>query len=687
MQSNDQQNENNGVDPAEQQQSFIKIMGRRLSRRGLLKGAAAASAAAVAASVVGKVDTVMASGTPVTGAVEAAPIRPVLQTKPEVGFLPVSDDAPKVPAGYKVETLIRWGDPILKGAPAFDPENQTAQAQAQQFGYNCDFIGFMPMPEYSANASDHALLVVNHEYTNPELMFAGYSLDEPDPTKEQVDVELAAHGLSVVEIKRDAQGQWAVIADGAMNRRITAMTPMEITGPAAGHALLKTSDDPTGTKVMGMLNNCSGGKTPWGTVLTAEENFHQYFANLAPVKESEDPNAEPESASVLDEEITAFHKRYGLPAEASERRWESFYDRFDLQKEPNESFRFGWMVEVDPYDPQSTPMKRTALGRFKHEAATVAPAEAGKPLVLYTGDDERFERVYKFVTKGVYTPDDREANMKLLDEGTLYVARFNDDGTGEWLPLVFGEGPLTAANGFKDQGDVLIHTRMAADALEATTMDRPEDIEVNPVNKKVYMVMTKNDRRLEEGSAAEKEKPANQEVNAANPRPVNQDGHIIEVTEEGDDYAATKFSWEIFLLCGHPSDATTKFGDGSFELNAVSPISSPDNIAFDLDGNLWIATDGQPSALGVDDGFFMVPVEGPDRGKVQQFFSAVPGAEVCGPEFSPDNTSLFLAIQHPGEGGTYERPTSYWPDYKAPTRPSVVVVQAEDALARVGAAA
>ncbi len=553
--------------------SFIRVMERRLSRRSLLKSAAVASVVAVATSVASKVEVAVAADTPATQAnvANTTALRPVLQTKSEIGFLAVSSDAPLVAPGYKVETLLRWGDPILKGAPAFDPEKQAAKAQEQQFGYNCDFIGFMPMPEYNSGASDHALLVVNHEYTNPELMFAGYNLEEPEPTKEQVDVQLAAHGLSVVEINKDAQGKWTVVSDGVMNRRLTGATPMVITGPAAEHNLMKTSVDSTGTKVNGTLNNCAAGKTPWGTVLSAEENFHQYFANLDTMKEGE---------------AKEIHSRYGLPAEASERRWENFHDRFDLTKEPNEAFRFGWVVEIDPYDPKSTPLKRTALGRFKHEAATIAPVTPGKPIVLYTGDDERFEYVYKFVTKGNYDPDNREANMKLLDEGTLYVARFNDDGTGEWLPLGYGQGPLTAENGFKDQGDVLIKTRLAADLLEPTTMDRPEDIEVNPVNKKVYMVMTKNDRRLAEGEAAAKEQPVNREINAANPRPVNQDGHIIEVTEDGDDYAAPKFTWDIFLLCGHPSDETAKFGDEQFERSAISPISSPDNITFDMDGNL-----------------------------------------------------------------------------------------------------
>ncbi|HMQ53644.1 MAG TPA: PhoX family phosphatase [Anaerolineae bacterium] len=657
-----------GETPVSEENSFASVMTRRLNRRTLLRGAAAASAVAVTASVASKAEAVKAATAPAPVAgFQAGSLRPVLQTGSDISFLSVTNDAPMVPPGYTVDVLLRWGDPVVEGAPAFNPNQLTASAQAQQFGYNCDFIGFMPMPEYGSGASDRGLLVVNHEYTNPELMFAGYDLEAPEPTKAQVDVELEAHGLSVVEIQKNEQGKWTVVADSPLNRRLTGTSPMTITGPAAGNDLLKTSADKTGTEVFGTLNNCSGGKTPWGTVLTAEENFHQYFANQDLME---------------DGDVKDVHGRYVFPKEATERLWENFYDRFDLTKEPNESFRFGWMVEFDPYDPESVPMKRTALGRFKHEAATVVPPTAGKPVVIYSGDDERFEYVYKFVSSGNYEPDDREANMQLLDEGTLYVAKFNDDGTGEWLPLTFGEGPLTAANGFKNQGEVLIKTRLAADLLGATTMDRPEDIETNPVNNKVYMVMTKNDRRLEEGSAEAAEKPVTQEVNAANPRPVNQDGHIIEVTETNDDHASTTFTWEIFLLCGHPSDETTFFG--GFDKAVVSPISSPDNIVFDLDGNLWIATDGQPSALGVNDGFFLCPVDGPKRGQVTQFFSSVPGSEVCGPEFTPDNTTLFLAIQHPGEGGSFDRPMSYWPDYKVPTRPSVVVVQAEDPTKRIG---
>lgn len=616
-------------------ETFEEIVERRLSRRDFLKGALAASAVVVGA------------GLPSAAAAAAARKQ---EGKTRLSFNAITPDpstatAPKVAEGYGMSVLLRWGDPITADAPAFDVNNLTAATQEKQFGYNCDYVGFLPVP-YGSGRSDLGLLVVNHEYTNPELMFAGWAPDKT--TKEIVDVELAAHGLSVVQVRK-AGGTWVYDRDAGANRRLTATTPMTLTGPAVGHEWLTTGEDDTGVTVLGTLNNCAGGVTPWGTVVSGEENFHQYFGN-AKLLPSDDPRA-------------AVHKRYGLPPESSERRWETFYDRFDVSKEPNEAFRFGWAVEVDPYDPGSTPKKRTALGRFKHEAATFVVAPDGR-VVGYQGDDERFDYVYKFVTDGKYSAADRAANMDLLDSGTLYVAKFNDDGSGQWLPLMYGQGPLTEANGFTSQADVLLKTRLAADKLGATKMDRPEDIETNPVNKKVYMVMTNNTNRGKSGQPP---------VDGPNPRAENRYGHIIEVTEANDDHAATSFRWEIFMLAGDPKDDSTFFA--GYPKDKVSPIGAPDNIAFDKQGNLWIATDGQPSALKLNDGFFAVPVEGEERGNLQQFFSAVNGAEVCGPEFTPDNTTVFLAIQHPGEGGTFDKPVSTWPDGGQTARPSVIAIQ------------
>jgi LPXTG-motif cell wall-anchored protein len=623
-------------------ETFAAIMERRLSRRAFLKGALATT-------------LVIAAPSRSSAAPAVAPATPAGLTFEPIA--PSTADQTVVAANHHVDVLLRWGDPITADAPPFDPLNQTAEAQARQFGYNCDFIGFLPVP-LGSNNSQLGLLVVNHEYTNPELMFPGYNAD--NPTRQQVDVELAAHGVSIVQIQLGDGGKWVVQRDAGANRRITATTPIRISGPAAGHAWLQTSADPEGRTVAGMLNQCAGGKTPWGTVVTSEENFHQYFANLNSL-----PDTDPRKK---------VHARYGIPREASERKWERFYDRFDVGKEPNEPFRFGYAIEIDPYDPGSTPVKRTALGRFKREACTFAVAPDGR-VAVYSGDDERFEYIYKFVTAGSYNPNDRRANMNLLDAGTLYVAKFNDDGTGEWLPLVFGQGPLTPENGFASQADVIIKTRLAADALGATRMDRPEDIEPNPINRKVYIVLTNNTQRATEG------KPG---TDAANPRPANKFGHIIELTEANDDYAATTFSWDIFMLCGDPKDESTYFA--GFPKDKVSMIANPDNITFDLDGNMWIATDGQPGTLKVNDGFFAVPVAGPERGYLRQFFSGLPGGEVCGPEFTPDNTTLFLNIQHPGEGGTYEQPLSVWPDGTSPPRPSLLAIRADNG-GRIGMAA
>ncbi|MEW6733289.1 MAG: PhoX family phosphatase, partial [Acidobacteriota bacterium] len=488
------------------------------------------------------------------------------------------------------------------------------------------------------------LLAVNHEFTDPVMMFLDYT--PGSPTERQVKTELAAQGVSIVEVVRSANGEWSYDITSRFNHRTTSDTEMEITGPAAGHPLLMVSDDPTGTKVRGTLNNCAAGKTPWGSLLTCEENFNQYFANLSSLASS-DPRK-------------AMHSRYGLTSGASERRWELFIKRFDIAKEPNEPFRFGWVVEIDPYNPNFVPKKRTALGRLKHEAATTTIAKSGQA-VVYTGDDERFDYMYKFVSKGKFNRTNRQENFNLLDEGTLYVAKFNDDGSGEWLPLIAGQGPLASMS----QAEILINTRAAADLVKATKMDRPEDIEINPINGKLYCVFTNNTRRGASGNPG---------IDKANPRANNRHGHIIELTEKDNDSAATSFNWEIFILCGDPANADDKAFFAGFDMTRVSAISSPDNIVFDKRGNLWIATDGQPGTFKKNDGIYAVPVAGDERGFLRQFLSAPVAAEICGPEFTPNNETLFCAIQHPGEGGKVAAPISTWPDGTTPARPSVVAI-------------
>lgn len=609
---------------------FDDVVARHMTRRDFLKHVTIASSVMIAASTIG-LDEAEASSKP-PSFIKIDPSDP-------------SYDDVKVAEGYFTRTLIRWGEPISNAAPDFNVWEQTPAAQAGQFGYNCDFVGFFSLPA-SSNASNRGLLTVNHEYTNEELMFPQYN--PKSPSANQVNTAIQAHGMSVVEIVRNKDG-WDYVRSSSYNRRLTGDTAMTVSGPAAGHAWMKTSADPDGRTVRGTLNNCAGGKTPWGTVVTAEENFHQYFAHLKYL-DPKDPRA-------------AIHKRYGIPNEASERGWELYHSRFDVSREPNEPFRFGWCVEIDPYNPQSVPVKRTALGRFRHEAATFVVAPSGH-VVAYSGDDAQFEYVYKFITKGTYNKANRASNMGLLDEGTLYVAKFNDDGSGEWLPLVFGQGPLTPEKGFSSQADVLLKTRLAADALGATKMDRPEDIETNPVNKKVYIVLTNNTRRGVNNDPG---------TDAANPRVNNANGHIIELTEDKNNHAATRFTWGLFLLAGKMDDPSSYFA--GYDKSRVSSIGAPDNIAFDGEGTMWIATDGAPRAIKINDGLYAVPVEGAQRGNVQMFFASVVGSEVCGPEFTPDNRTLFLAIQHPGEGGTFEKPISTWPDRQGMPRPSVITIQ------------
>jgi secreted PhoX family phosphatase len=629
---------NVGCNPTENA-TLGEIVATRFSRRGLLRG----SLAVAAISATLGHDALAATEQKAKG----GPSTPFRFKEIEAGV----DETHHVAEGYDVQVLLRWGDPIFADAPAFDPHGQTAEKQRRQFGYNTDYVGFIPLN----GSSDHGLLVVNHEYTNEELMFPGVGVQDGKAafakmTKDLVDIEIAAHGGAVVEIRREANGPWQVVRTSSRNRRITADTPMEITGPAAGHERMRTSQDPTGRRVLGMLNNCAGGVTPWGTWLSCEENFNGYFSGKL-------PEGHRETANV---------KRYGLGTPAY--GWAKYYERFDLAKEPNEPNRFGWVVEIDPFDPASVPRKRTALGRTKHEGAAGITSADGR-YVIYLGDDERFDYVYKFVTAGRVDPQNRAANRDLLDSGTLYVAKYNADGTGRWLPVVHGQGPLTAANGFHSQADVLIETRRAADLLGATKMDRPEDIEANPKTNRVYVMLTNNTRRKED------------QVDPANPRANNAFGHIVEMMPEGGDHAAEAFTWEVLVRCGDPSVAAVG-ATFSSETTKDGWFGMPDNCAIDSQGRLWISTDGNSAkATGRADGLWALETEGEGRGTSRHFFRVPVGGELCGPVFTPNDETLFLAVQHPGESeddrpSTFDQPSTRWPDFQAgmPMRPSVLAI-------------
>jgi hypothetical protein len=614
-------------------QVFSEIAAARFSRRAALTGLLATTALTAAGGLI-----------PGSRA-RAATVESSL-TFSEIPH--AMDEKLHVAEGYDAQVLLRWGDKVAADAPDFDPARQSAAAQAKQFGYNCDFIAYMPLPAGSAS-SESGLLFVNHEYTDPHVMFPGFAdakAAAEGTTAESTAIELEAHGASVVEVKKEGSA-WKVVDGSRYNRRITLNTEMVLSGPAAGHDRLKTSADATGTKVSGMINNCGGGWTPWGTVLTAEENFHQYFGG--------DPAGTAEAAN---------YKRYGIKGEPSY-PWGKFVDRFDVTKELNEPNRFGWVVEINPYDPSWKPVKRTALGRFKHEAAATVISADGR-VVLYSGDDERFEYVYKFVSNGTFDAAKGIENAALLDDGTLYVAKFSAEGGVQWLPLIHGEGPLTEANGFKSQADIMIETRRAADLLEPTKMDRPEDVDIDPLTGRVYVVMTKNDKRKPE------------QVDAMNPRPDNKWGHIIELTpptKDGKvDHAATTFAWDMFLQAGNPRDAAQQAKYGG-EVSESGWFANPDNIAFDHKGRMWIATDGFPDH-GVHDGVWATDTAGAGRAVTRHFLGCPNGAELCGPAFTPDGQTFFVAVQHPGEDANYDAPSTRWPDFvdNMPPRPSVVAV-------------
>ncbi len=585
----------------------------------------------------------------------------------------VTDAADHWPAGYARQVLIRWGDPIRPGGPAFAPEAPTAADQGQQFGYNADLTVYLPLPWDSQN-SEHGLLVVSHEYATPYQMFAGLTADDYRErlTAEQVAVIKAAVGLSVLEVRK-AGDRWEVIDEAGLNRRVTLDTPIRLSGPCAGHARMRTGADPDGRTVIGTMPNCNGGLTPWGTVLSGEEGAMDYFAG--------DYRALPEPELVerqgWDEDE---NDEYGLG---------KFEARFRFEAEPNEWNRFDWVVELDPFDPTAMPVKRTALGRFTHEGAQCVTAPDGRVVVLM-GDDDDFEYLYRFVTARPWNPDDRAANRDLLDEGTLAVARFGEDGSLVWLPLVWGHGPLTPDNGFADQADVLFKTRLAADALGATPMDAPEGFIANRVTGRVYVALTENEDRLPRGEGDEAE-----QVNAANPRAPNPDGHVLELIPPSAsgvvDWAADRWRWDTFCLCGDPTapEQQARFHPAT---SSAGWFTDPDNLGCDPRGRLWVCTDGPPDA-GFNDALYAVDTDGPGRALPKLFYIPPVGAECCSPWFTPDGRTLFLAVQHPGEvkldgsdAASIADMDTAWPDHASgvPARPAVIVLSRVDG-AEVGA--
>ncbi|MFN3615285.1 MAG: PhoX family protein [Rubrimonas sp.] len=632
--------------------TFYDVLDARLARRSFLRGGVAAAVTAV-------------FGAGLAG-------RPARAETALLGFKAVAvseADGVTVPEGYRVQVLTPWGQPILPGAADFAHDN-SGEDQAGQIGQHHDGIHFFPID----GSSEDGLLVMNHEYIEPRFLhgaaYAGRALGSSDVTFEgdarpadHVLKELNAHGVSIVRVRRGADG-WAVVED-ARNRRITGLTPMRISGPAAGSAHLVTKFSPDGTMTRGTLNNCAHGLTPWNTYLAAEENWAGYFMS------GEDQPRE--------------HARYGVGRTESRYGWEKAaggadeYIRFDARATGgsaaedyrNEPNTFGWMVEIDPFDPESMPVKRTHLGRFAHEGVIFAPAVAGRPVVCYSGDDARFEYIYKFVSARPYDP--ATADGSLLDEGALYVAKFNDDGSGEWLRLAPGRNGLTPENGFADLADILVNTRAAADRAGATKMDRPEWGAVDPNTGEVYFTLTNNTRRTQA------------QVDAANPRAQNQFGQIIRWTEAGGDHAAERFEWDLFVIAG--DKATSRVFNGQ-ALNEDNIFACPDGLWFDADSRLWIQTDigesEQNKGALAPMGNNQMLCADPRTGEIRRFLTGPVGQEITGVVTTPDQRTMFVNVQHPGATTSAEdfaagKLASRWPDGgDALPRSATLVITRED---------
>ncbi len=632
------------------------IIPARISRRGFIGGTVAVAATGFLGGCM--VDSSSGSAAAGTQAAGVARGNGVANANSNAGnkllfteVAPSSDDAFIVPPGYTWEAIAPWGTPLLAGAAAFaEDASNTAAEQALQVGFNHDGMHYYPIQPFG---NSHGLLVLNHEYTDANQIYSaaqGREITPDDAGREKVAKALAGHGVSVIAIRRQSNGSW-IIEQDARNRRVTGTTPMAFSGPVSpNHPMLHSSITPS---PIGTLNNCAHGVTPWNTYLACEENWNGYFG-------TDDPN--------WISTRTPLEARYGVTAAGFGYTWHRAEPRFDLAVNRSELNHFGWVVEIDPFDPHSTPVKRTALGRIKHEGATCT--ESKGRVVVYSGDDENGDYVYKFVGSAPWRQL-RAAGMSPLDHGTLYVARFHADGSGEWLPLVHGSGPLTIANGWADQADVLIRTRMAADAVGATRLHRPEWVAVHPQTKEVYLTLTNGTGN-------------NAAVNSN--RDPNPYGHIIRWSES--NASDTAFSWDVFLLAGDPA----------YDPNvpADQPVfGSPDGIWVDDDGIVWIQTDISNGAqnraeVGYDNiGNNAMLAADPKSGVVKRFLTGPRGCEITGVITTPDKRTMFVNVQHPGESTTFwnaqfgapspANPTtvSSWPFGGRP-RPTTVVIRKLD---------
>jgi len=539
-----------------------------------------------------------------------------------------SDDDITLSDEYRWYPVVSWGDPIFADVNPFD-ENNRAADQNRRFGDNNDGMTIF-------DVDGKTLLVVNNEYVNVDKMF-------PQGLKGQDDLDAikAAFGVSIVELTRTEDG-WQPALDGELNRRITMDTPMEIRGPARGHLYMRTSADPLGTQSRGTWSNCGNGETPWGTYLTCEENFNMSFDSSS---KKYKPNA--------------MQKRYRIGANNGGIDFYKFDERFDIATEPNEPNRMGYVVEIDPSKPFSTPIKRTALGRFMHENAEVTISKKGY-IVVYMGDDARGEFLYKFVTSEKFNKSDKDANRHLLDHGTLYVAKFGEadeklSGRGKWIELTHGKNGLIAENGFESQAEICIKTRIAASFVGATTMDRPEWVAAHPDKAEVCCALTNNKNRNSKPNDGGDKTP----LNGPNPRENNLYGQIVRWQPDADDHASTEFNWDLFVLAGNPLLHKGEHA-GSDNVNIENMFNSPDGLKYDTQGRLWIQTDGNFSNNGQFQGMGnnQMLVADTETGDIKRFMVGPRGSEATGITWSQDRKTLFVGIQHPGARGS----KSHFPD-------------------------
>lgn len=638
---------------------FQDIVARAHERRGFLKKGLGLSAALFLAgplAACGGSDDNSSNTDNDNGGVK--PVEPLLGFK---GIAISTADTITVPEGYTAVAFAPWGTPLLAGAPAWKGDgSESAADQALQVGENHDGMHYFAIDGKNGEGQDSAegLLVMNHEYCTTQgdgsyQWLFGANHNPADWDVEKAHKAMNAHGVSIIHIKR-SNGKWDIVQGSNYNRRITAQTEMELTGPAAGDVLLRTQADASGRKVFGTINNCGNGWTPWGTYLTCEENFNNYFGTTDPGGDQRD----------------AAQKRYGISATQSGFRWQEVIDRFDYVKEPNEANRFGWIVEIDPFTPNSTPKKRTALGRIKHENAAYHLSSDNR-IVVYTGDDQADDYIYKFISDAKFVKGGD--NSRLLDKGKLYVAKFNADkagdadfmGKGEWLLLDKDENATLKADArFPNQAAVLIYARLAADAVGATKMDRPEWVAVHPKNGDVYVTLTNHSSRST--------------TNAANPRKDNIFGHIVRWRETGGDAAAMSFEWDIFVLAGNPNvygKDDPQGRAGSSNITKDNTFNSPDGLGFDQFGRLWIQTDGKYSNAKeyAGQGNNQMLCADPGTKEIRRFLVGPKECEVTGLSFTPDSKTLFINIQHPGEGGN-----SHWPGGAGIPRSATVIITKND---------